>query len=187
MCIVKMVLERPKKNKRTYQIYSGKRRRTIKETVPSIKILKSKSENVQTEEQEILVQDTCLSIEGNSANHTGYNRAKQKRIENWSNLRQQLIEAAVQKECPTSDVCTRCESNTSNLFRCIDCASWLHMCMDCLQASHSLPHLHIFEKWMKDTYLAVDMETRVWKSTHITCNTRHSRQLIIIDDKGRQH
>lgn len=126
------------------------------------------------------------SYKENTGGH-GYNRAKQKRIENWSNLRQQLIEAAVQKECPTSDVCTRCESNTSNLFRCIDCASWLHMCMDCLQASHSLPHLHIFEKWMKDTYLAVDMETPVWRSTHITCNTRHSRQLIIIDDKGRQH
>ncbi|XP_062616844.1 uncharacterized protein LOC134278551, partial [Saccostrea cucullata] len=62
------------------------------------------------------------------------------------------------------------------------------MCEGCLHSNHSNPHLHVFEKWMNGTFIGYQCENSVWCSVkHKHCPNKYHKDLVVIDDKGRQH
>ncbi|CAG2250597.1 unnamed protein product [Mytilus edulis] len=64
----------------------------------------------------------------------------------------------------------------------------LTTCQSCMTKSHSFPHLHTIEKWMHGTFIECPVNSIVWKRTdHVACESNYQKELVIVDDKGRQH
>lgn len=98
-----------------------------------------------------------------------YSSAKTNRLDNWTQLRQAFLETAVEMECPNTQQCCLYGIEDTDLYtcyRCIDCSSWLHMCLECLRNKHSLPHLHMFEKWMVSKFTLILNTTRLEKNKY---------------------
>ena len=62
-----------------------------------------------------------------------YSSAKTNRLDNWTQLRQAFLETAVEIDCPNKKPCCLCGLEDTDLYRCIDCSSWLHMCFRMLK------------------------------------------------------
>ncbi|CAG2250603.1 unnamed protein product [Mytilus edulis] len=99
---------------------------------------------------------------------TAYSKAKSKRLENWEGLRSQLLEVYVSHEEPCNSICNFCGVESIDF--------------------HSFPHLHTIEKWMHGTFIECPVNSIVWKRTdHVACESNYQKELVIVDDKGRQH
>ncbi|XP_052069255.1 uncharacterized protein LOC127708425 [Mytilus californianus] len=75
-----------------------------------------------------------------------YVSLKDQRLQDWSDIRDEMYEAFISSEAPSTDTCHECEKK-SQLFKCIDCTPWEMVCEDCLERRHQYPHLHMFEAW----------------------------------------
>lgn len=117
-----------------------------------------------------------------------YEKAKYKRLENWADLGDKLYQKGLEKNFLNNSTCSHCQIDTSDLYRCIDCINYHATCLPCLQRRHDFPHLHIFEKWMHGAYVVFPCSTPLWKdSSHQFCSTSYQKDIVIVDDKGRQH
>lgn len=75
-----------------------------------------------------------------------YSQTKLNRIEKWTKLMPQMVQAHMESYCPSGESCSLCLQPLAEKFRCIDCLT-TQVCKSCLLAEHSRPHLHIFEGW----------------------------------------
>ncbi|XP_071180734.1 uncharacterized protein [Mytilus edulis] len=119
---------------------------------------------------------------------SGYTKAKTQRLENWGGIYKKLVAVGLEQNAVTELTCNDCGINTIDLFRCIDCISTPVLCFDCLEERHKHPHLHIFEKWMHGTFFGYSPPTAPWKiKIHADCERSYLKELVIVDEKGRQH
>ncbi|XP_071150238.1 uncharacterized protein [Mytilus edulis] len=116
-----------------------------------------------------------------------YSKAKSKRLENWEGFRSQLLEVYVSHEELCNSICNFCGVESIDLYRCLDCALWITTCQSCMTKSHSFPHLHTIEKWMHGTFIECPLNSKVWKRTDHACESNYQKELVIVDDKDRQH
>lgn len=52
---------------------------------------------------------------------------------------------------------------------------------------HNYPHHHIFEVWKNEAYLCFCPKTLPWTLPGHNCSTVYFKQMVVVDDKGRQH
>lgn len=58
-----------------------------------------------------------------------YSQTKLNRIEQWSNLMPQMVQAHMESYCPSGESCSLCLQPLAEKFRCIDCLkSANHVC-----------------------------------------------------------
>lgn len=81
-----------------------------------------------------------------------YLSLKEQRLHDWSTIRDDMYEAFISTEAPSTVSCHECNKE-AQLFKCIDCTPWEMVCEDCLYRRHQYPHLHMFEAWrVSNTY-----------------------------------
>ncbi|CAG2236403.1 unnamed protein product [Mytilus edulis] len=123
-----------------------------------------------------------------SCDQKKYEKAKYKRLENWAEVSKKLYQKGLQKQYLTGSTCKQCNIDTTDLYRCIDCINYHATCLPCLKKRHEFPHLHIFEKWMHGTFIGFSCSTPVWEDgSHQECSTSYQKDIVVVDDKGRQH
>ncbi|VDI40844.1 Hypothetical predicted protein, partial [Mytilus galloprovincialis] len=189
-----MMFKRVRNYKTKYQVFVGKKSKTVttKTSTPQeiLSLLTAVSEDFDQDEKLVNLassskaQSEDLSTQ-QTVNQKVYSSAKTNRLDNWTQLRQAFLETAVEMECPNTQQCCLYGIEDTDLhtcYRCIDCSSWLHMCLECLRNKHSLPHLHMFEKWMNGTYVSYKEDSPVWKTTHV-CSTSYCKKMVILDER----
>ncbi|KAL3859476.1 hypothetical protein ACJMK2_009696 [Sinanodonta woodiana] len=120
---------------------------------------------------------------------TTYQKQKSKRVENWNAIQDQLLQIGIEVTfMPSSHTCISCAQNVDQIFRCMDCGTSALYCQSCLAISHSLPHLHMFEAFKNGTFIYINVDTPVWtRPDSHSCMSSYHQDIVIIDDKGRQH
>ncbi|XP_033743002.1 uncharacterized protein LOC117329255 [Pecten maximus] len=97
------------------------------------------------------------------------------------------MSASLEMNTP-GNICNNCREESSDIFRCLDCFEWSYLCENCLDSFHSHPHLHFFECWKMQAFIGYAKPTPVWSLLHHEeCSSSYTKEVIVIDDKGRQH
>ncbi|XP_071124793.1 uncharacterized protein [Mytilus edulis] len=116
-----------------------------------------------------------------------YLSLKEQRLHDWSTIRDDMYEAFISTEAPSTVSCHECKKE-AQLFKCIDCTPWEMVCEDCLYRRHQYPHLHMFEAWRNEAFVGAVLKTPSWiLSSHSDCDSNYFKSIVIIDVKGRQH
>ncbi|XP_063442474.1 uncharacterized protein LOC134722776 [Mytilus trossulus] len=116
-----------------------------------------------------------------------YLSLKEQRLHDWSTIRDDMYEAFISTEAPSTVSCHECNKE-AQLFKCIDCTPWEMVCEDCLYRRHQYPHLHMFEAWRNEAFVGAVLKTPSWiLSSHSDCDSNYFKSIVIIDVKGRQH
>ncbi|XP_052086482.1 uncharacterized protein LOC127723773 [Mytilus californianus] len=145
-------------------------------------------DGVQIQVPEENVRSLAALEEAPSCDQKKYEKAKYKRLENWAEVSKKLYQKGLQKQYLTGSTCNQCNIDTTDLYRCIDCINYHATCLPCLEKRHEFPHLHIFEKWMHGTFIGFSCPTPVWEDgSHQECSTSYQKDIVVVDDKGRQH
>lgn len=107
-----------------------------------------------------------------------YLSLKEQRLHDWSTIRDDMYEAFISTEAPSTVSCHECNKE-AQLFKCIDCTPWEMVCEDCLYRRHQYPHLHMFEAWrVSNTYC---LNFFLWN--HVCTIQRNMEHIVLLDMK----
>ncbi|XP_059157024.1 uncharacterized protein LOC131941662 [Physella acuta] len=124
---------------------------------------------------------------------SAYTINKNKRLAVWQDLRAKFIAVGLAKLERSFKNCTFCSCpiDTGAHYRCDDCAPFaMEMCGSCLLQQHAYPHLHMFSIWQDGTFMPCSQniyEHQIWQIPHDCKGEKTTSQLIIVDQKGREH
>ncbi|CAG2209726.1 unnamed protein product [Mytilus edulis] len=171
-----------------YVTHVNGRKKTVKKSYKPEEIPCIKESLPSTLPSTPVIEEERIEVSDENININKYAKAKHQRISNWTETYNKLVSYAKEKEAVNTLNCHDCGIRCEDLYRCIDCISWPVICGSCLDLRHQHPHLHVFEKWMHGAFIGYAPPTLPWKGKqHELCTTSYLKEIVVIDDKGRQH
>ncbi|XP_019614691.1 PREDICTED: uncharacterized protein LOC109462576 [Branchiostoma belcheri] len=118
-----------------------------------------------------------------------YARQKQREVNGWRNIHDQLLTTSVELAAPTSTRCAFCKQDQEEdmtIYRCQDCGPTVY-CLNCVRLHHH-KSLHLLEVW-KDNCFQPFLDSRrilLSRDNHSNCPTKSvTRTMKVYDDSGR--